>query len=286
MKQKIQARRLYLAPLKISHAKQVFLWCGDEEATRYMSFCTYENVEQVKEWLRKVKNDNSLFGIFLNDGTLIGSISCLSHDVGAMRELGYCMNKNFWGKGYCTEAAMALLEYCTVKFGSTDFFAKHAVENDRSRRVIEKCGFVFDRFVGYSKCDGSYTFTSKQYNLHIDLHKMNLTAQPFERIASGQKTIEMRLNDERRQNLKVGDYIEFTHNDNNREKLTARVKALYKFANFAELYKTLDLTKCGYLVEEIGNARPEDMAAYYTSERLAQYGALGIELEYPTVFDI
>ncbi len=181
---------------------------------------------------------------------------------------------------------MALLEYCTVKFGSTDFFAKHAVENDRSRRVIEKCGFVFDRFVGYSKYDGSYTFTSRQYALHINLRAMNLAAQPFERIAVGQKTIEMRLNDERRQNLKVGDYIVFTHNDDSKKKLTARVKTLYKFANFTELYKTLDLKKCGYLVEEIGDARPEDMSVYYAHERLAQYGALGIELEYPTVFEI
>ena len=43
--------------------------------------------------------------------------------------------------------------------------------------------------------------------------KMNLNPEPFEMIFSGQKTIELRLNDEKRQMIKVGDMIEFIQNE-------------------------------------------------------------------------
>ena len=41
-------------------------------------------------------------------------------------------------------------------------------------------------------------------------HHMKLVQHPFEMIRSGQKTIEIRLNDEKRQRIKLDDYIEFT----------------------------------------------------------------------------
>lgn len=44
-------------------------------------------------------------------------------------------------------------------------------------------------------------------------HKMNLFPEPFEMISSGQKTIELRLNDEKRQKIQIGDIIEFSQND-------------------------------------------------------------------------
>ena len=42
------------------------------------------------------------------------------------------------------------------------------------------------------------------------LHKMKLNKSPFERIKNGTKTIEFRLFDEKRQQIKVGDKIEFS----------------------------------------------------------------------------
>lgn len=61
-------------------------------------------------------------------------------------------------------------------------------------------------------------------------HSMQLNPAPFEKIKSGAKTIELRLNDEKRRRIKTGDKIEF------------------------------------------------DMNLYYTPERQAKYGALGIEI--------
>lgn len=40
----------------------------------------------------------------------------------------------------------------------------------------------------------------------------------------------------------------------------------------------MDLLKCGYTLDDIETARPEDMERYYAPEQIIKYGALGIEL--------
>ena len=108
---------------------------------------------------------------------------------------------------------------------------------------------------------------------------MNLHAAPFENIARGIKTIELRLYDEKRRLIKVGDEIEFTHSKDPSRKLRARVIALHVFASFAELYKSLPLLKCGYPEEDIAAADSSDMDLYYTKEKQELYGVVGIEIE-------
>ena len=78
---------------------------------------------------------------------------------------------------------------------------------------------------------------------------MNLNAAPFEMIEQGTKTIELRLWDEKRSLIKVGDEILFVHTKDSTRTLRTRVKALHLFSSFEELYRTLPLTKCGYTEE-------------------------------------
>lgn len=109
-------------------------------------------------------------------------------------------------------------------------------------------------------------------------HYMNLCPEPFEMIRSGKKTIELRLNDEKRQAISVGDTIVFTNTKNSGKQIFAVVAALHKFKDFKELYENLPLLKCGYTEDDIDSAKPEDMNIYYSKELEEEYGALGIEL--------
>lgn len=109
-------------------------------------------------------------------------------------------------------------------------------------------------------------------------HKMKLNPDPFEMICSGKKTIELRLNDEKRQKIKVGDRIEFTQTETG-ECLIVQIIAIHRFDSFAELYQKLPLLKCGYTKADIETAKPEDMDLYYTPEQQEKYGVLGIELK-------
>lgn len=108
-------------------------------------------------------------------------------------------------------------------------------------------------------------------------HYMNLVPSAYAKIEAGTKTIELRLNDEKRQKISVGDEIVFTNTEFEDKKLRTRVLALHHFPSFAELYKNLPLQKCGYAEGEV--ADPDDMLSYYPRERELLYGALGIELK-------
>lgn len=109
-------------------------------------------------------------------------------------------------------------------------------------------------------------------------HTLNLNPQPFAMMADGRKTIELRLYDEKRGQIRVGDTLVFVHTEDATKTLTAKVTALHRFSDFAALYAALPLDKCGYLPEEIAAASPADMNVYYSAERQAQYGVVGIEI--------
>lgn len=109
-------------------------------------------------------------------------------------------------------------------------------------------------------------------------HYMNLHPQPFSMIADQVKTIELRLCDEKRKKIQVGDTIIFRNTQEPERELKVVVTALHVFASFAELYEVLPLEKCGYLPEELSTASPEDMNMYYSDEQQQKYGVLGIEL--------
>ena len=104
-------------------------------------------------------------------------------------------------------------------------------------------------------------------------HFMHLNELPFAPIKSGQKTVELRLNDEKRRAIRVGDHILFN------DSLEVEVLALHACPDFAGLYAAFPLSALGYLPEEEASATPDDMLAYYTSEQIKQYGALGIEIK-------
>lgn len=109
-------------------------------------------------------------------------------------------------------------------------------------------------------------------------HTLNLHPQPFALIADGRKTIELRLYDEKRSRIQVGDTLVFVHTEDASLTLIAKVTALHLFPDFAALYAALPLDRCGYLPEEIATASPADMNVYYSAERQALYGVVGIEI--------
>ena len=109
-------------------------------------------------------------------------------------------------------------------------------------------------------------------------HTMGLRPVPMNSIRSGLKTIELRLYDEKRKNIAVGDFIKFVNSDDPSDVLRAKVDDLFVFDSFDELYKALPLSECGYTKETIDKASPSDMEAYYSKEKQSQYGVVGIKI--------
>ena len=105
------------------------------------------------------------------------------------------------------------------------------------------------------------------------LHKMKLNESPFERIKNGTKTIEFRLYDEKRQQIKVGDKIEFSKLPDLQEKLLVDVVKLYKEDTFENLFRKL------YADEYEIKRKTKSMEQYYSHEKEKEYGVLGIKIK-------
>ncbi|CDD01558.1 hypothetical cytosolic protein [Ruminococcus sp. CAG:382] len=109
-------------------------------------------------------------------------------------------------------------------------------------------------------------------------HVMNLTPLPMQQIRDGRKTIELRLYDEKRKLISVGDTIKFINTEDSNDTLSVTVTNLFVFTSFSELYMHLPLLKCGYNDENINIASPDDMNIYYSKEKQNKYGVIGIEV--------
>ena len=110
------------------------------------------------------------------------------------------------------------------------------------------------------------------------MQTMKLKDQPFQKMKNGLKTIELRLYDEKRQQLHSGQIVHFINEESN-ECLKVRVLDLHIYPNFKILYKNLDLCLCGYTQDELSNASYHDMEAYYPKVFQEQYQVVGIEIE-------
>ncbi len=109
------------------------------------------------------------------------------------------------------------------------------------------------------------------------MHQMKVRRIYYTKLKEKTKTIELRLNDEKRQKIKIGDKIEFSCAENLEDKLFVEVTALYKAANFKELSGKIDIKKAGF------SGTPEEvqqiMEEFYPSIEQQKYGVLGIEIK-------
>lgn len=107
-------------------------------------------------------------------------------------------------------------------------------------------------------------------------HEMKLHSDPFNKIKTGTKTIELRLYDEKRRQLKINDQIEFT-NRITLDKVLVNRENISIYPNFKELYKHFDKIAMGYSSNEKKNF--QDMEKYYSKIEQKRWGVMAIEIK-------
>ena len=108
------------------------------------------------------------------------------------------------------------------------------------------------------------------------MHFLKLSPLPFESIKAKEKTVEMRLYDDKRRLITPGDKITFT-NINTQEQLICSVLKVNVFKNFSQLYSAYDKKAIGY--KEWEDAKPEDMMQYYPLAKMQSNGVCAIEIK-------
>ena len=104
-------------------------------------------------------------------------------------------------------------------------------------------------------------------------HSMKLLPIPFAKILNGTKTIEFRLNDEKRRQIQIGDTITFHLMPDLKESITVEVLDLYTEPTFKDLFYK-------YMQDEKEIQETLDIVAkIYSKEDEEKYGALGIKIK-------
>ncbi|MBQ4252093.1 MAG: GNAT family N-acetyltransferase [Erysipelotrichaceae bacterium] len=88
-----------------------------------------------------------MFAIRLKEtGKLIGTILSFGEKDDHC-EIGYALSSRYWNRGYMSEAVTAFLDCLFAEKGFKRIYASYFTGNEASRRVMEKCGMTYDRFV-------------------------------------------------------------------------------------------------------------------------------------------
>ena len=109
-------------------------------------------------------------------------------------------------------------------------------------------------------------------------HYMKLKPEPFELIDKGIKIYELRLFDEKRKLLKVGDLIEFSNLECPNEIIEVKVEDLLFYPSFIDLYSDLPMTMIGYTEENKLIANYTDMEKYYSIDEQSKFGVVAIKI--------
>lgn len=149
---KIETQRLILRPFTPEDAEAMFRnWASDPEVTKYLTWPAHSNVE-VSQW---VTNDwASHYGeesfyqwaiVPKALGEPIGSIAAVKVDNDAQWvEIGYCIGKAWWRKGFVSEALNALIAFFFEEVGAGRVQARHDTRNPNSGAVMAKCGMKYE----------------------------------------------------------------------------------------------------------------------------------------------
>ena len=108
------------------------------------------------------------------------------------------------------------------------------------------------------------------------IQQMHLDERYYVAIKAGTKTIEMRLNDEKRRQLKVGDILEF-ENRKDGEICKTIITNIYHFSNFEEIFNNFERRSLGF--SEYEDFTYKDMEKFYSIEEQKKYGVIAIEVK-------
>ena len=136
----IKTERLLLRPFRRKDATEFTRLAGDWAVASMTSDIPHPLTEgQARAWLKPGRNEVR-FAIEV-DGRLIGGAGYYQRRTGTA-ELGFWLGREWWGRGYATEATTAVLRHGFEVGGLPGFTSSHFVDNHASAGVLRKLGFA------------------------------------------------------------------------------------------------------------------------------------------------
>jgi len=150
--QEIVTDRLILRRFTLEDAENMFNnWANDPEVTKYLRWPPHSDVDATRkllaEWIA-CYDDPAYYSwaIALKENdVVIGSLGIMGvSEIDEAGEIGYCIGKKWWGKGFMTEALNAVISFGFEQAGFNRLEAGHSIHNPASGCVMQKAGMTLE----------------------------------------------------------------------------------------------------------------------------------------------
>lgn len=189
----IETKRLILRPWEESDAEAMFKYASDPDIGPIAGWPPHTSVENSREIIRTVFAAPETYAVVLKaTGEPVGSCGIMFSDglhSAEMKpreaEIGYWIGKHYWGQGLIPEAVNALLARCFNDLHLDAAWCGYYDGNNKSKRVIEKCGFKFHHTnhgvvspLGDIRTEHFYIMTKEDYRAAHTTTGIDITIRP------------------------------------------------------------------------------------------------------------
>jgi len=154
----LRTERLILRRYTLADAQAVFDgWMGVQSICDVLGWQAHRDVSVTRRlidmWIESYESPTVYHWCITFDGRAVGDIMvCKWNQDDRWCELGYCIAKDYQGRGLATEALGCVCRYLFDPVGFHRIQLRHEAGNDASGRVMRKCGFQYEGTHRHAKC--------------------------------------------------------------------------------------------------------------------------------------
>ncbi len=152
----LKTERLTLRPWTLDDAQAMYEYASVDGVGQMAGWVPHKDEDESREIIRSFMEGKKTFCVDM-DGKAVGSLGIEFYDEKLfpefedrkVREIGYVLSKEYWGRGLMPEAVRETIRYCFEELGLDILLCGHFDWNRQSERVQEKCGFRRYRTLDY-----------------------------------------------------------------------------------------------------------------------------------------
>ena len=149
--QPLKTERLLLRKLTQGDLDDFYAWASDPEVARYVTWGAHKSSDETHEFIDRILNRYKHANlapwaiVHRKDNRMVGLDGFCKWDIRHSRaELAYVLSKDYWNKGYMSEASRAIINFGFQHMNLNRNDARCRIPNTGSARVMEKCGMTFE----------------------------------------------------------------------------------------------------------------------------------------------
>ena len=141
---RLEGKDIVLRRFTLGDAGDVFEYASDPFVTQHLTWEPHGSIEETITIMKHLfLNNPYMYAITLPEpDKCIGSIDIRVEPKHRKAGFGYCMNRNYWGRGYMTQALNLLLDLGFQTLELHRMEGRCTPENTASARVMERCGMA------------------------------------------------------------------------------------------------------------------------------------------------